>query len=63
MDEDDGLNRDWRRLMVEPIREVVVLLMRNELAYVWDGWHRVVAAIATGRAVKAIVGRPHASRG
>lgn len=58
MDRQDELHRDWHRLLVEDIREEVVLLIREGKAYIWDGWHRAAAAIATGRSLPAIVGRP-----
>ena len=58
MDESEELHRDWRTLLTEPIREEVVLLIRDDKAYIWDGWHRAAASIATGRPLAAIVGRP-----
>ena len=58
MDEAEELHRDWRALLTEPIREEVVLLIRDDKAYIWDGWHRAAASIATDRPLAAIVGRP-----
>jgi hypothetical protein len=59
MDRDDELHRDWGRLLVEPIEEEVVVLVRNGKGYIWDGWHRVAASIVSGRkTIKAIVGQP-----
>ncbi|MBK6616400.1 hypothetical protein [Ottowia sp.] len=57
-EESEGLNRGWRRLLSEEIREEVCVLIRDGRAHIWDGWHRVAASLATGRLVKAIVGRP-----
>ena len=58
MDEDEGLNRGWAQLWNEPIEEEIVCLVRDGVAYIWDGHHRAAAAIATGRPVRAIVGHP-----
>ena len=58
MDEDEGLNRRWGQLLNEPIEEEIVCLVRDGVAYIWDGHHRAAAAIATGRPVRAIVGHP-----
>lgn len=58
MDEADEMHREWARLLVEDIREAPVVLMRDTVAYVWDGWHRLAAAIARNRAIAVIVGRP-----
>jgi hypothetical protein len=59
MDRDDELHRDWDRLLVEPIEEEVVILVRDDKGYIWDGWHRVAASIVSGRTtIKAIVGQP-----
>lgn len=55
---EDGLQRDWHLLLIEPIREEVYCLLRDGQAYIWDGYHRIAALIATGRPIAAIVGRP-----
>jgi hypothetical protein len=59
MDRDDEMHRDWYLLLTEDIREEAVLLIRDGVAHVWDGWHRTAAAIARGIPLKTIVGRPH----
>ena len=59
MAEEDGLQRDWHLLLTEPVREEVYCLLRKGQAYIWDGYHRVAALIATGRPIVAIVGRPY----
>jgi hypothetical protein len=58
MSNEDGLERGWEALLVEEIREPVVLLERGEMLYVWDGWHRMAAARARGISLQAIVGVP-----
>jgi hypothetical protein len=41
------------------IREPIVLLMRNGVAHVWDGSHRIAASLVAGKAtIRAIVGVP-----
>jgi len=46
-------------MLVEPIEEPVVVLMRDGKGYIWDGWHRVAAIIMSGReTIPAIVGKP-----
>lgn len=52
------LSTELRQMLVEDIRLEVIVLMRAEIPYIWDGLYRIAASIATGRAVKAIVGRP-----
>lgn len=58
MSDEEGLSRGWEALLVEAIREPVVLLERDGLFYVWDGWHRMAAARARGITLAAIVGVP-----
>lgn len=58
MDLEDSMNRGWDRLLKEDIHEEVIVLIRNNLVYIWDGWHRAAAAIAKGVSLVAIVGRP-----
>lgn len=58
MSNEEGLNRGWEALLVEEIREPVVLLERDGVLYVWDGWHRTAAARARGIRLPAIVGVP-----
>lgn len=58
MDRDEQLHREWSQLLVEPIRDEPVVLLREGKAYVWDGWHRTAALLATARPVCALVGRP-----
>lgn len=60
MDRSEQLGRDWSRLLTEQIEEPVTLLARNGRVYVWDGWHRIAAAIIKGESIKAIVGYPRA---
>lgn len=55
---DDGLQRDWDVLLTEDIKEEVVVLLRDTVPFIWDGFHRVAASVATGRPIRAIVGRP-----
>lgn len=59
MAEEEGLQRDWHLLLTEPVREEVYCLLRDGQAYIWDGYHRVAALIATERPIAAIVGRPY----
>lgn len=56
---DEGLHREWSELLTEPIQEEIVVLKRDGVAYICDGWHRVAASVAKGEDIKAIVGRPH----
>lgn len=56
--EAEGYSRGWRELLTQTIREEVIVLIREGQAFVWDGFHRVAASLATGRDVLAIVGRP-----
>lgn len=58
MDETDGLNRGWSKLLIEPIRDEVFVLVCDDTAHIWDGYHRVAAAVATGQSIQAIVGYP-----
>lgn len=58
MDRDEQLHRDWAQLLVEHIRDEPVVLLRDGQAYIWDGWHRTAALLATARPVFALVGRP-----
>jgi len=55
---EDGMTRDWDRMLSEPIRDPVVCLVRDGQAHIWDGFYRVAASVATGRSIAAIVGRP-----
>jgi hypothetical protein len=59
MAEQDELPRDWKSLLTEPIRDEVFCLVCGNEAYIWDGYHRIAALIATGRPIRAIVGRPY----
>ncbi len=59
MDITENLGRGWKNLLTEEIHTEVVVLIREDKIYIWDGYHRIAAAIATGRPVLAIVGRPH----
>lgn len=63
MDKEEGLGRGWERLLVEPVREEIFCLVRDGNAYIWDGYHRAAALIATGRPIAAIVGRPIETEG
>ena len=59
MDAKEALHRGWEQLLVEPIQEEVVVLIRDGKGYIWDGWHRVGASIVAGReTIRAVVGRP-----
>lgn len=59
MDEEEELCRGYRAMLAEDIEEEVVILVRDGKGYIWDGWHRVAAALASGRAtLKAITGTP-----
>jgi hypothetical protein len=62
MAEEEGIQRDWHLLLVEPIREEIYCLLRDGQAHTWDGYHRAAALIATGRPIVAIVGRPMESQ-
>lgn len=50
MDEEEALNRDWRALMTEPIREAIVLFEDASGGHLWDGCHRSAGARAQGKA-------------
>lgn len=58
MDKADEMHREWGKLLLEPIREEVFVLMRDNTAHIWDGFHRIAAAVATGQSIQAIVGHP-----
>ena len=58
MSDDEGLNRDWRRLLTEQIQVEIVVLIRDQQLYVWDGFHRLAAAMSRNCSIKAIAGRP-----
>lgn len=62
MDIDDEMHRDWQKLLIEPIREEIICLIRGGRAYIWDGHHRAAALITTDRPIVAIVGRPLGNR-
>lgn len=56
---DYGGTRGWADLLVEPIHEEIVVTLIDNKAYIWDGWHRAAASIASHRdTVPALVGRP-----
>lgn len=59
-DEAEALGRYWKDLLEEPIREEVIVLLRQGKGYIWSGWHRIAACLLTGRStLKAIVGQPY----
>lgn len=58
MDIEDEMHRGWADLLDEPIQEEVTIFIREGRAYIWDGWHRTAASMATHRLLKALVGRP-----
>jgi hypothetical protein len=59
-DESLGGVRQWKRLLTEDIQEEVIVFVRDDRAYLWDGCHRVAAAISSGKeSIRAIVGEPH----
>ena len=62
MDEEEGLGRNWRSLLVEPVREEIFCLIRDGEVFIWDGHHRAAALICTGRPIVAIVGSPMAEQ-
>jgi hypothetical protein len=46
-------------LLVQDIREPVVLVEVDGRPLIWDGWHRIAAAVVKGqRAIGAVVGHP-----
>lgn len=69
MCKEEGLERDWEKLLTEDIRDEIVSFIRDDQAYIWDGHHRAAALIATGRPIHSITGRlmesesaPHRAR-
>ena len=53
----------YAALLTEDIREPLVALLRDGVAYVWAGNHRVGAALTRGtRYLRAYVGTPRVSR-
>jgi hypothetical protein len=61
MDEYDELGQNWRELLTcaeDRLADVVVLKKSGSL-YLWDGWHRMAAAIIRGLdTLPALVGFP-----
>lgn len=58
MDIADEMHRGWAAMLAEPICEDVTIFIRDGRAYIWDGWHRTAASLATHRPLRALVGRP-----
>lgn len=59
MDESEGLGRNYAGMLTGEIIEEVIVFVRDGKGYIWDGWHRVAAAIVGGKeTIKAIVGVP-----
>lgn len=59
---EDG--RGWRceEMLDRPINDPIIVLVRDGKGYLWDGWHRVGAAITLGMpTLKAFVGTPEPS--
>ena len=61
MDEYDDLGQNWRELLTcsEDRLADVVVLKKGQCLYLWDGWHRMAAAIIRGlESLPAVVGFP-----
>lgn len=51
--------RHYARLLEEDIEEPIIVLEREGLSYIWEGWHRTGAAVKKGQTkIRAIVGTP-----
>lgn len=64
MDEYDELGQNWRELLTcsEDRLADIVVLKKDGCLYLWDGWHRMAAAIIRGLAsLPAVVGFPYNS--
>lgn len=57
----DGMDyraNDYLKMMVEPIRDAVIVGEANGVGFVWDGFHRVAAILARGDSfIPVIIGR------
>lgn len=59
MAKEDGQSDVWESLLREDIVEAVVVLEREGVMHIWDGWHRVAAGWVKGVKVPAVIGRPN----